>query len=242
MKIGRRLAIKLLNASKFAFGMGVTEAHIVTGETGAETVTEPLDRGLLAQLRRVVEQATKHFENYDYARALTITESFFWEFTDDYVELVKDRAYGSHGEDAQASVRATLATTLDRLLRLFAPVLPFAADEVWRWWRADSVHGSAWPKASDLDAVAGDPAMLEAVSVALSGLRRVKSDAKVKQRTEIISGRITAPAAQLGYIEAALADVQAATRARSLKLISADGAAQEIEVADVELAPQEEPA
>ena len=242
MKIGRRLAIKLLNASKFAFGMGVTEAHIVSGDSGAEAVTEPLDRGLLAQLRDVVTQATEHFENYDYARALNITESFFWEFTDDYVELVKDRAYGSHGEAAQASVRATLATALDKLLRLFAPVLPFATDEVWRWWRAGSVHGSAWPTADELESVAGDPAMLGAVSEALSGLRRSKSDAKVKQRTEIISGRITGPAEQLAHVEAALADVQAATKAQTLELVTGGDGVQEISVSDVVLAEAELPA
>lgn len=242
MKIGRRLAIKLLNASKFAFGMGVTEAHIVTGATGAEAVTAPLDRALLARLRSVVEQATEHFKNYDYARALSVTESFFWEFTDDYVELVKDRAYGSQGDDAQASVRATLATTLDRLLRLFAPVLPFAADEVWRWWRHGSVHAAAWPKAGDLDAVSGDPAILSSVGNALSGLRRAKSDAKVKQRTEIISARITGPAQQLGHIESALADVQAATKARRLELVSEGDAVQETTVSEVALAAVEQPA
>lgn len=247
MKIGRRLAIKLLNASKFAFGMGVTEAHIVAGETGsgesgAAVITEPLDRSVLAQLRDVVAQATEHFENYDYARALGVVEHFFWEFTDDYVELVKDRAYGSHGEAAQASVRATMATVLDKLLRLFAPIMPFAADEVWRWWRSGSVHGAAWPQAGDLDAVAGDPTILGSVSEALSGLRRAKSDAKVKQRTEILSGRVTGPATELGHVEAALSDLQAATKARSLDLISEGEAAQEIEVSDVVLAEAEQPA
>lgn len=145
MKIGRRLAIKLLNASKFAFGMGVTEEHILGAGSSAETLTEPLDRALLARLREIVEQATTHFENYDYARALQLVESFFWSFTDDYVELVKDRAYGSRGEEAQASVRVALATTLDTVLRLFAPVLPFATDEIWRWWRAGSVHAAPGP-------------------------------------------------------------------------------------------------
>ena len=242
MKIGRRLAIKLLNASKFAFGMGMTEAHIVSGEAGSEVITEPLDRSVLAQLRDVVAQATEHFENYDYARALGVAEHFFWEFTDDYVELVKDRAYGTHGEAAQASVRATLATVLDKLLRLFAPIMPFAADEVWRWWRSGSVHGASWPQAADLEAVAGDPAILGSVSEALSGLRRAKSDAKVKQRTEVLSGRITGPAQELGHVEASLTDLQAATKSRELELVSEGEAAQGIEVSDVVLAEAEQPA
>ncbi|NLS10599.1 valine--tRNA ligase [Nesterenkonia sp. MY13] len=239
MKIGRRLAIKLLNASKFAFGMGVTEQHIVGNADDAAVITEPIDRALLAKLRTVVDQATEQFENYDYARALQITESFFWSFTDDYVELVKDRAYGSQGEQAQASVRATLATTLDTLLRLFAPVLPFATDEVWRWWRQDSVHAASWPKAQDLDAVAGSAAVLDAVSEALTGLRRAKAEAKVKQRTEIISARVSGPQQEVGYIESALSDLQAATKARVLELVTEGETTQEIEISNVELAEME---
>lgn len=243
MKIGRRLAIKLLNASKFAFGMGVTEEHIITDGAGPgeqAQVTEQLDRALLAQLRGVVEQATDRFENYDYARALQLAEAFFWQFTDDYVELVKDRAYGARGPEAQASVRATLATTLDTLLRLFAPILPFATDEVWRWWRQGSVHTATWPQAAALDDVAGEPAVLDSVGEALSGLRRAKSDAKVKQRTEIISARVTGSDQQLGHIEAALADVQAATKARSLQLVNSSDAASQLEVSEVDLAVEEE--
>ncbi|WP_300343122.1 valine--tRNA ligase [Nesterenkonia sp.] len=238
MKIGRRLAIKLLNASKFALNLGVTEAHVLSGDD-VSVLTEPLDRALLSRLATVVEQATEHFAAYDYARALQVTESFFWSFTDDYVELVKDRAYGARGEQAQASVLAALATTLDKVLRLFAPILPFATDEVWRWWRTGSVHGQAWPQAEDLGGIDGDPALLDAVGEALSGLRRAKSDAKVKQRTEILSARIAGPAQAVEHIASAQQDVQAATKARSLELVSGEGA-EEITVTDVELADPEQ--
>ncbi|WP_081746429.1 valine--tRNA ligase, partial [Arthrobacter sp. H5] len=146
MKIGRRLAIKLLNASKFVLNLGATEADILSA-TGPGAVTNPLDLSLLVRLHEVVEQSTTLFEKYDYARALQLTETFFWSFTDDYVELIKDRAYGALGEDQKASALTTLATTLDALLRLFAPVLPFATEEVWSWWRYGSVHQAPWPAA-----------------------------------------------------------------------------------------------
>lgn len=242
MKIGRRLAIKLLNASKFAFGMGVTEEHILGAGSSAETLTEPLDRALLARLREIVEQATTHFENYDYARALQLVESFFWSFTDDYVELVKDRAYGSRGEEAQASVRVALATTLDTVLRLFAPVLPFAADEIWRWWRAGSVHAASWPSVEQLEQVSGSAAILDSVGEALAGLRRAKSEAKAKQRQEIVSARVTGPKEQLGHIESALSDLRAATRARALEIVSEWEAAKEIEISEAVIAEEEQPA
>ncbi|WP_458115129.1 valine--tRNA ligase [Arthrobacter sp. D2-10] len=239
MKIGRRLAIKLLNASKFVLNLGATEADIV-GEDAA-AVTNPLDRSLLASLDEVVQQATASFEKYDYARALQLTETFFWSFTDDYVELVKDRAYGSAGEAEKASVLAALATTLDRLLRLFAPILPFATEEVWSWWRHGSVHRAAWPASGALTATAldADTGMLATVGAALGGLRKAKSEAKVKQRTEVLSAVISGSEAQVRRLEAARSDLSAAGNAADLELRVHQG---DLSVSDVRLAPAEPPA
>ncbi|MCD1143653.1 valine--tRNA ligase [Kocuria sp. LUK] len=240
IKIGRRLAIKLLNASKFVLAQGVTEASVLGAGADAGTVADPLDRSLLARLATVVERATEAFENYEYARALQLTESFFWTFTDDYVELVKDRAYGARGETAQASVHAALATTLDALLRLFAPVLPFATDEVWSWWRAGSVHRAPWPEAAALAPLAdgADPELLTTVGEALSGLRKAKSEAKVKQRTAVRTAVITGSAEEVARLEAGLGDLRAAGNAAELRLEAGDAG---VGVRDVELAPAEEP-
>ncbi|TLK50169.1 MULTISPECIES: valine--tRNA ligase [Glutamicibacter] len=237
MKIGRRLAIKILNASKFVLNLGATEANILTDD--AAVITNGLDRSLLARLAVVIEDTKRAFESYDYARALDITESFFWSFTDDYVELIKDRAYGGHGQAEQASVLAALATTLDAVLRLFAPFLPFATEEVWSWWRTGSVHQSAWPTAGHLAQVrqSADTAVLPTVGLALSGIRKAKSDAKVKQRTEVLSGQIHAPASLLDQLRPGFADLKSAGNARDLQLIESDG---ELQVLNVELAPAED--
>lgn len=234
MKIGRRLAIKLLNASKFVLNLGATENSVVSGDLSV--LSNPLDRAVLAQLADVVRQSTKAFENYDYARALQITESFFWQFTDDYVELIKDRAYGAAGEQEQASVLAALATSLDTLLRLFAPFLPFATEEVWGWWRNGSVHRAPWPTAVEVD---GDTTLLATVGTALSGVRKAKSEAKVKQRTEVLSATITASESLTTQLKAGLADLKAASNARELTLVAGEG---ELTVSDVVLAAPEEPA
>ncbi len=93
MKIGRRLATKLLNASRFALNLGPDPRDA----NSATMPTSPLDRALLAGLAGLVDEATASFEQFDYARALERTESFFWPFCDDYLELVKNRAYGTAG-------------------------------------------------------------------------------------------------------------------------------------------------
>ena len=173
MKIGRRLAVKLLNASKFVLGFPVAADG---------PVTEPLDRAMLTALNEVVAAATAAFESYDYARALERTETFFWTFCDDYIELVKTRAYAD-GPAAHSAARA-LRTALDVLLRLLAPVLPFATEEVWSWWREGSVHRAPWPKAGEL-AADGDPKVLVVAGEVLGRIRKAKSEAKASMRAEV---------------------------------------------------------
>ncbi len=191
MKVGRRLAIKLLNASKFALGMGVSVDSLEL------PVTQPLDQALVARLAALVAECTKAFDDYDYARALERAEGLFWIFTDDYIELVKDRAYGegsSTSETATASAHATLGRTLDTLLRLFAPFLPFATEEVWSWWREGSIHLAAWPDGEQLAQAAGpdaDPEILAVAGTALTELRRPKTEAKRSLKTRITSATIT---------------------------------------------------
>jgi valyl-tRNA synthetase len=230
MKVGRRLAIKVLNVSKLVLGFEAVA-------DSPDSVTEPLDRAMLAGLADVVDQATAAFEAYDWTRPLEITEAFFWSFCDDYVELVKDRAYGAHGPAGQRSAVAALRLALDTMLRLFAPVLPFATEEVWSWWRDGSVHRAAWPEPGPLRAAAvgADPAMLRVVGEALAGLRRAKTEAKVSQKAEVSGARVAAPTAVLAMVEAAAADLRAAGRVADL-VLEAEG--DRLVVGDVELASQ----
>jgi valyl-tRNA synthetase len=174
MKVGRRLAVKLLNASRFVLGLG---------EPGSEKdVTEGLDRAMLAQLAGVVDEATAAFEAYNYHRALERTEAFFWQFCDDYLELVKQRAYGDGGP--ARSARTALSIALSTLLRLFAPFLPFVTEEVWSWWQPGSVHRASWP-AGDALRTGTDPAVLDVVGEVLAEVRKAKSAERRSQRSTV---------------------------------------------------------
>ncbi|MEU0793928.1 valine--tRNA ligase [Amycolatopsis sp. NPDC005961] len=199
MKVGRRLATKLLNASRFVLGLGVPSSSAVA--------VEPLDRALLASLAVVVEQATAALEALDYARALQVTETFFWTFCDDYVELVKGRAYGDSGPEGASSAQAALVTALSAVLRLFAPFLPFATEEVWSWWQEGSVHRASWPSP---EAAEGDPELLSLAGQVIAGVRRAKTDAKVSMRTAVETLTVTGPAEVLARFAAIEPDIRVA--------------------------------
>ena len=222
IKIGRRLAIKVLNAAKFVLSFPVPE--------GAE-VTHALDASMLATLDGVVREATKALDAYDHARALEVTESFFWTFCDDYLELVKERAY-DRSDVGQASAALALRIALATLLRLFAPVLAFASEEAWSWFNDGSVHTADWPEPLGID---GDPAVLSAVGEALIGIRRAKTEAKASQKTAVTRMTIAAPAASVALLQLAEGDLKAVGRIAEITYSDAETTA----VSDIELAPQE---
>jgi valyl-tRNA synthetase len=207
MKVGRRLATKLLNASRFALGLAAT------GHSTVDEVTEPLDRSMLATLSEVVTKATAAFDAYDHTEALSLAEGFFWQFCDDYIELVKDRAYGSG--PASLSARAALTTALGVQLRLFAPFLPYVTEEVWSWWREGSVHRAAWPSLPEL-AADGDPAVLHTTAAALGRIRRAKSERSLSMRAEVSRVQVSGPPAVIAHVQAGATDLKAAGRISEL--------------------------
>ncbi|CAN5119166.1 valine--tRNA ligase [soil metagenome] len=232
MKVGRRLAMKVLNASKFVLGnVGGTSLDPVR-------VSAPVDCALLARLAGVVTKATDAFEAYDYTTALEVTEKFFWEFCDDYLELVKERAYAEDGGEPTESAKATLTIALEMQLRLLAPFLPYVTEEVWSWWRPGSIHQSSWPLVNELgSAAAANPATVDAVATVLRGVRGAKSQAKVSMRARLSLVTVSGPQELLDRVDLARADLIAVGKIDELVLAATAGG--ELSV-DAELAPVEE--
>jgi valyl-tRNA synthetase len=215
MKIGKRLAIKLLNASKFSLSLNAT--------LNSDDVTQAVDHALLNKLAQVVETATSSFDKYDYTRALEVAETFFWAFTDDYVELVKERTYGNQGEAAANSARAALGITTHTLLKLFAPFIPFVTEEVWSWWQEGSIHLQSWPKSFEIitnQSVGIDP--LNNVTWILSEVRKVKTENKQSMKAEVKTLEIWAKEEVIEQVKDAQKDLIAAGNIKDLKLNVAD--------------------
>jgi len=221
MRIGRRLAIKILNASKFALtGQDLTSA----GSAGG--VTEPVDRAMLRALAALVSEATEAFEAYDYTRVLQRAEAFFWRFCDDYLELVKGRRYGEQSEEGARSANAALVAALSPMLRLFAPFLPFVTDEVWSWWHTGSIHRAAWPTEQELlsriadnseaTRQADERAYRWATDV-LFEVRKQRSEAKQPLKVPITKVLVKTDPAALALMPIVEADLRAALRVRAFE-------------------------
>ena len=223
LRVGRRLAIKILNVSRFVLALPAPEPG--QEPPPAAAITEPLDRAMLRRLGDVVARCTEAFDAFDHARALEATEEFFWFFCDDYVELVKARGYGEQGSQAARSAIGALRLTLAAVLRLFAPFLPFVAEEAWSWWQEGSIHRASWPDPGELRAAAAgadpgrvhavpagaDPArVLDAASAAIAAVRGAKSAARLSMRAPVRKLVVSAGEDDIAAVRAVLRDVQAA--------------------------------
>jgi valyl-tRNA synthetase len=224
LRIGRRLAIKILNAGRFVLGLGAGTSQVIT---------EPIDQAFIRRLAAVTDACTRALDSYDHAAALEHAERFFWFFCDDYLELVKARAYGEHGEARAASALATLELGLSVLLRLLAPYLPFVTEEVWSWWQDGSIHRTSWPGAGPLRELAGpgDDSVLMAAAAAIAAIRKAKSRAQLPMKSPVPLLTVTAGQGALDALDAAGDDVRAASKVAVIKLHAADGPEPVYEVA-----------
>jgi valyl-tRNA synthetase len=147
VKNGKRLINKLWNATKFV------GQHLDILRD--DDITHTTDKWLISRLHQVITKATESFEQFEYASALAAIEEFFWkDFCDNYLEIVKSRTYNEDGSDkiGQKSAVRTMRISLDAILKLFAPFMPYITEELYQaaFGLGTSIHDKGtWPKASD---------------------------------------------------------------------------------------------
>jgi valyl-tRNA synthetase len=233
LKVGRRLVVKLYNLSK-----------LVLSQSGGDgPVVHPLDRGFLARVRDLVVEASQSLEELEHARALELTEQFFWSrFTDTYVEMVKARARSEEDAAGRASAVGALRLGLKVILRLFAPFLPYITEEAWSWSfakaGAGSIHQAPWPTAAELDtAGAGEEGVFDAAVAFLETVHRAKGTAGASVGRHLSRLRMKASPATADLVLRAIDDVLGAARVQAYALDTDPDVKDGVfEVVDLELA------
>lgn len=206
---GKRLVTKIRNAGRLVLGY--------EGEAG--TIAHPLDRALVARLSDLIQHATVRWDDYDHAGAVAATETFFWsDFCDNYLELSKSRAYARDG-----SALAALRLSLDVLLRLFAPVVPYVSEEIWHSARrgSGSIHVASWPDPTEIPD-GEDEGRFETVVAVMTHIRKIKSEAKVSMKTPVDHLEVRGPAPHLELIRPMMDDITATAHVRGYELLDRD--------------------
>ncbi|HVO09976.1 MAG TPA: valine--tRNA ligase [Vicinamibacteria bacterium] len=236
LKVGRRLVMKVWNASKYVLAQSAPDGP----------VSHALDAAFLARLGETVARATALLEELDYAGALDAVERFFWSgFTDNYVEMVKARARSETDAAGRASAVAALQTGLSALLRLLAPYLPYVTDEVWSWGfaaasGARSIHRAPWPSEAELAKGVSVPAsgpVFDAACAFLEAVRRAKSAAGASVGRHLDRLRVAVSPRTAALLRPSLGDLASAARVEGDVLEPREGAADDaFEVVAIELA------
>ena len=212
-KVGMRLATKLYNASRFAL-LQMKGPAAAGAPLSPADITEPLDRAWVAHLKQIADSSRADFANYEYSAALLYVETAFWDFCDNYLELVKNRAYSGDPKAARSAC-AALEWTLSVFLRLFAPFLPFITEEVWSGSFAaakglPTVHKAPWPASAEMAAVDGDPLVLSAVRKVLEAVRTRKAAEKRSVKWPVAKLAVECGPKQAAALKLALSDLLAA--------------------------------
>jgi valyl-tRNA synthetase len=204
LRAGGKLLRKLWNASKLVDSLA------------PEAVERPddlaaLDRWLLAELDAVIEETTAHLADRAFSKARDTLRSFFWStFCDDYLEIAKQRL--DEGEDLSATY--TLRTAHERFLRLFAPLLAHATEELYHdMYAEESIHHSAWPTPLGIEA---DREGGTAAMAVVGALRKYKSDRQLPLNAPL------ADVAVYGPIEGFTEDVRGVMHVEELTVLDSE--------------------
>jgi len=242
-KQGRRLCVKLWNASKLA------QTHLDGFDRSAvQAQPLPVDTAIRARLASAVALASANLDRFEFGIARGDIERFFWnDLCDNYLEMIKNRLYdeSAEGADSREAARAGLYDALHGVVRLLAPYVPHTCEAVYQTLFASnegrvSVGKAPWPSA-DLPAGSTESvAAWDAGLAVLTAVRRWRSEQKLspgKPLTRVVVRAATDVSAQA---IAVLEDIKAAGRMENLELTTDESLASgEVVLDTAELPPQD---
>ncbi|MCL4124847.1 UNVERIFIED_CONTAM: hypothetical protein GTU68_064424 [Idotea baltica] len=210
-KIGGKLTTKLFNASKFVL-MQIESADTDLNNINLDDITVELDCALISNMKTVIEESTKAFDNFEFANALGIIEDSFWNFCDNYLELVKSRSYTETNSPERRSAISALGWTLKTYLKLFAPFMPYITEEIWAHSfkaESDSIHTAEWPSTSEIEKVVTPsyPLGYDLAVDLISKIRASKSSSQKSLKWEVEKLEITCKDNEEKAIQAILKDL-----------------------------------
>ena len=162
-KNGKRLSIKLSNAFRFMMiqmknkkpihSQALKSSEQLSSEflkESLQTLKTSVDQAWIHHLLNQYQLVTKHLEEFRYSQALDLIEKSFWLFCDNYLELVKTRAYQLKDKEEGQSAIYALDMSLYLFIKMLAPYMPYTTESLWIQKyssESSSVHISSW----DLD-------------------------------------------------------------------------------------------
>ncbi|MGE0793366.1 MAG: valine--tRNA ligase [Candidatus Woesearchaeota archaeon] len=218
---GKKTVTKLFNAAKFSL-MNLEDYK----SEQPEHIWE-IDKWILTKFNEVVKNSTDYFEAYEFSKSKFEVDNFFWNvFCDYYLEMVKDRVYkvDIYGQDAKISAQFTLEKVLLGILKLYAPFIPFVTEEIYSWYfkenEKESIHLTNWPEyeviyVDENSKIAGNLAC-----EIIGYVRKVKSENKLSQKTEIKAINLSCSEEMRKYIELVENTLKMTLNAQEINFVS----------------------
>ncbi len=262
VKNGKRLLNKLWNAAKFVDAItSLRDSSHPELDSGSQEISEiseqvrndralithTTDKWLISKLHTVVAKATAAFNEFEYAQGMEAVEEFFWkDFCDNYLEIVKGRAYGNESslresvsdrgnpvtpgittsasssrddEIGQKSAIVTLLLALETILRLMAPFMPHITEELYRaiFSKGASIHArGAWPHSADYSIDEEAFAQGEVMVRIIDEARKSKAEKNLSVKTDI---ELLEASADVELAEDLLGDLAKVTSSKVVKYV-----------------------
>jgi len=218
VEYGWRFMRKLWNACRF------TGMRLQDYDPGEGVEPRLLDRWIVSKLQRTVKKATEAMESCDFMNATETTRNFIWHiFCDHYLEAAKTRLYGDG--DGKKAAQQTLLYTVERMIKLMAPITPHITEEIWRtMYDPDaSIHVSAWPGYDESMVDEDAEKTGDVIIAAIGDIRREKNRMGVSLNASMKSVRLYAPDEYAEALRLGSTDIEDTLKIESLEIAAGVG-------------------